>query len=102
VSELTRHTVITSVHKYELSDSVNQTLVNMPAGAEILRLAVQRGVPTIWARVDPDADRVTRTFQIFGTGNPIPPAAKYVGTFDVGPFVWHVFELLTDDQEVAK
>lgn len=96
------HTEITSVHKYQLSDYANQTLVNMPAGAEILRLAVQHSVPTIWARVIPDAERVTRTFQIFGTGHPIPPGSKYIGTFDVGPFVWHVFELLPDEQEVPR
>jgi hypothetical protein len=96
-SNNTSHTVMTSVHKYQLSDRLNRTVVNMPAGAQILRLALQKEVPTIWARVDPDASRVERTFEIFGTGRSIPTGANYIGTFDAGPFVWHVFELLPDE-----
>lgn len=95
------HTETTSVHKYQLSEQANQTLVNMPAGAEILHFGLQREVPTIWARVKADAERVTRTFQIFGTGQTIPPCAEYIGTFHAGPFVWHVFEMLSDE-DVSK
>lgn len=81
------------VWKFPLSNSASQTLLNMPEGAVVLHFGLQADVPTIWAGCNPDADPVTRSFQIFGTGHPIPDGAEYVGTFTAGPFVWHVFEV---------
>lgn len=34
-----------------------------------------------------------RTARVFGTGQPIPPrAGSHIGSAQVGPFVWHVFD----------
>lgn len=77
--------------------------VQMPVGAAILRFAVQsvpvppapswEYTPCIWALVDSDAPMVARRFTVYGTGHPLPALAEYVGTYDAGPFVWHVFEV---------
>jgi hypothetical protein len=67
--------------------------VAMPIGAQIVRLAVQGRVAALWAIVDPEQPTETRTFQVFGTGHPLPPGARYVGSYDAEPFVWHVVEL---------
>lgn len=34
-----------------------------------------------------------RTFHIVGTGHPIPPRTKHVGSVVMPPYVWHVFEV---------
>jgi hypothetical protein len=72
----------------------------MPKGAEILCVQLQYGKPCIWAKVDPDAEPVTRIFQIHPTGQDMGSTDfKYVGTYQVldaseHSFVWHVFEVL--------
>lgn len=82
-----------SIWKFTLSTGAATTIVNMPEGAVVLRFALQHNVPTLWARVDPKNPPASRTFEIVGTGQPIPPSAVYVGTIDSGPFVWHALEL---------
>ena len=71
--------------------------VEMPLGARIVHFGVQNHVPMVWAIVDPEVS-LTRPhrFVAVGTGHPIPTAATYVGTWHDGPFVWHIFEELTD------
>ncbi|MCX7180389.1 MAG: hypothetical protein NTX56_17060 [Proteobacteria bacterium] len=68
--------------------------VPMPIGAEIIALQVQDSVPTIWAIVDASAPKQQRRFRTHGTGHPLPDdPGKHVGTYQEGPFVWHVFEV---------
>ena len=45
--------------------------LDIPEGAEILSVQMQRGKPKLWALVDPDINKVKREFLIIGTGNPI-------------------------------
>ena len=70
--------------------------ITMPIGAKILSVQTKRGVPQMWALVDPKAKTRTRRFRIFGTGEPIPYVYeyKYLGTFLVTQemLVWHIFE----------
>jgi len=71
--------------------------IDMPRGAVILRLAPQGGVPHLWAEVDSEAEEAERrSFQIVGTGGPVPTACAkaYLGSWEQGPFVWHLYELL--------
>lgn len=52
-----------------------------------------------WA-ISGESEPVVRTFQIFGTGHPLPHQAAYVGTTlagSQGQLVWHLFELLIGD-----
>lgn len=74
--------------------------VQMPVGAQILRLGMQgpahgqaRLTPTLWALVDDEAAQEQRRFQVVGTGHAVPQGAAYVGSWDAAPFVWHVVEL---------
>lgn len=77
--------------------------VAMPEGAIIVHFAMGAargitapawGVPTVWALVDSDNPPEQRRFQTFGTGNPIPRGARHVGTYNDGPFIAHVFEMV--------
>lgn len=67
--------------------------IPMPVGAKILMLR-HWGVPTIWALVDPDAEVMPRTFSFYFTGAEVEGeiAGAYVGSFDQGGFVYHVFD----------
>jgi hypothetical protein len=68
----------------------------MPVGAKILSVQAQHNKPTIWALVDPVADKETRRFFVVGTGWPIDPdrlaKSEFCGSVQIGAFVWHVFE----------
>jgi hypothetical protein len=52
-----------------------------------------------WA-IAGDHEPAVRTFQVFGTGGPLPHSATYIGTTlagSQGQLVWHLFELLVGD-----
>jgi len=93
------------IFKYALGNddqSVGEEIIiQMPMHAEILTIQAQFGAPMIWALVEPTAATESRTFQIFGTGQPIPEITgvnrKYIGTYQIvsGTYVFHVFELCT-------
>lgn len=71
--------------------------IEMPAGSQILCVQTQDNQPRLWALVDLSEGNLTqmRMIEIHGTGNPIPEGRRrYVGTFQQGMFVWHVFEAL--------
>ncbi len=80
----------TQIWKYPLK--ANTTEIKMPAGATILHLAVQGGIPTLWVAVNPAGELVKRRFGTHGTGHPIDHAGTYIGTYFDGLFVWHVIE----------
>lgn len=74
----------------------------MPVNAVILYIQFQHIHPCIWALVDPKAEKETREFRIYGTGQMIEEFDKadeiiraYIGTYTEhkGTLVWHVIEL---------
>lgn len=73
---------------------VDHPVLAMPAGAKILSVQVQRGVPCIWAEVDPEAREEARRFRLVGTGHEVDLAEhRHVGTFQVREdLVFHLFE----------
>ena len=85
---------MSKIFKYELKITDQQT-IQMPLGATILSADQQAGGLYLWAEVDPTNPPSDRTFQIIGTGNPIPNVAtcrRFIDTVVIGAFVWHVFE----------
>lgn len=70
----------------------------IPHHARILHVELQGSTPCIWAMLytSPEVKGdFRRRFAVFGTGHPIPGEMDdwtHVGTFQQGPFVWHVFE----------
>lgn len=79
------------IWKYPVDLPVNEHA--MPAGARFLALDVQGATPTMWWLLDPDAPATdVRTFVVVGTGHrEVEPGMHYVGTFQLGWFVGHVF-----------
>ena len=67
--------------------------IPMPAGAHVLCVGIQDKVPCIWALVEIEAEIANRIFRIYGTGHECnEDRHNYIGTFQTGPFVWHMFD----------
>lgn len=86
------------IFKYELEVTGSQTLL-LPRFSEILCVQTQFEKPCIWALVNPEADKVPVSIEIYGTGENIVDGRirKYIGTFQIVTgegLVFHVFELL--------
>ena len=80
------------VGKYQFVVCDSPHALDVPKGAEFLHVAMQHGMVTLWARIDPKAKTERRTFYIHGTGQLLSPYEKYVGTAFDNAFVWHLFE----------
>lgn len=83
-----------TIWKYQLGTFQRQT-VDMPSGAEVIRVGTQFGMPCIWALVDPHAGMTSRTFAILPTGAHFHEAeTRYLGTFETydGAGIWHIVE----------
>lgn len=83
------------IWKFELR-LIGSQMIPIPADAEILSVAVQRGNICVWALVDPDRPALIRKIEVIGTGHPMETGVsrKFIGTVIAEPFVWHVFEIL--------
>jgi hypothetical protein len=85
--------------KVTFEDLADEHVKPMPVGSVIRHVGVQNGRITLWFETDFDlmgregSDHTeTRRFAVRGTGHPIPEGATYLGTVQMTPFVWHVFE----------
>ncbi len=82
-----------TIWKFELPTSGN---VDIPKDYEVLEVAAQGGNLCLWALVDPEAERVSRSFPIYGTGHQIKNSKDlvHIGTahFEKQALVFHVFE----------
>jgi hypothetical protein len=83
-----------TIWKFPLQVADRQTVM-MPGGAAILTAQMQSGQLCLWAQVEATQTKTPRVIRIFGTGHGIPDADNdYIGTVQMGPLVWHVFEEL--------
>jgi hypothetical protein len=80
-----------TIWKYPVPLTDTFTL-NMPREATPLHVDTQRGDPCLWVLADTTAPNEERRFHLVGTGQEVPRDTFYVGTFQQGPFVWHVWE----------
>lgn len=83
-----------TIWKYDIK--VGITDLYLPKDSEILCVQVQNAIPCIWARVNPENKTERRSFIVYGTGLTInlEDSKKYIGTFQLGKFVGHLFELI--------
>lgn len=79
-------------------ETADEVVIPMPIGAEILSIQTQNRTPCLWAIIDPDGPVMPRSFRVFGTGHPLPTygametvRGKYVGTYQDGALVFHLF-----------
>jgi tagatose-1,6-bisphosphate aldolase non-catalytic subunit AgaZ/GatZ len=81
-----------TVWKFVLAVTDSQEIA-VPIGAEPLYVAEQAGDLCMWARVDPKNPHSLQTFYVTGTGYPVPTGTAYIGSVQMPPFVWHVWEV---------
>lgn len=69
-------------------------IVSMPMDARILWCDVQHGDITMWALCGSGEERKIREFEIYATGADLGDIRflDYIGTVQLPPFVWHIFE----------
>ena len=81
-----------TIWKFPLAHTMEQE-IEMPYGARIL-CAQRQGVDgCLWAEVDPENVPRKRVIRIYGTGHDHDEGAQsYIGTYQSGAFVWHVYE----------
>ena len=90
-----------TVYKYHLPrfDAIRNEMYEVefqiPLGAEILNVQIQKGEPYLWALVNPEETAVEhRKFFVVGTGHgKVRPGMSYVTTIQDRYFVWHIFSL---------
>ena len=71
------------------------TELQVPKGAKVLTVQMQNGEPQIWMLVNTEMPFERRVFQVFGTGHLVPDdPGTYIATFQVEPYVFHVFEIV--------
>jgi len=81
------------IWKYKIDDS--DCIIDIPEDSRILSLQVQEEVPCIWVLVNPDNPKITRRFITYVTGSfadILPAIDIFIGTYQVGWLVNHVFE----------
>lgn len=72
---------------------ISHQRITMPVGAKILNAGLDpNGTPCIWALVESKESTNEREIFLYGTGHPVSKCDNHIGTFNHGPFVWHVFQ----------
>ena len=95
----------TVVYKYALPSPCDEFSLELPVGARVLRVAMQRGARFLWARVDPLAPKEICWFRWAGTGHILSPDVwDHVGTWEEsdGALVWHLFRLPGPTKEPSR
>jgi len=84
---------VITIHKFIVYVE-DRPVVNMDPTARIVEVRPgPLSTLNVWAIVDTDHPLEPRQFAIHGTGHPIPPGERYVGTAPGPTFVWHLFEV---------
>jgi hypothetical protein len=92
------------VWKYQVVVSNYLQHFKIPKRASFLVVEVQGEDPQMWFLVNPKNEKELRSFRVVDTGNPTIRAIrdKYLGTFQQPPYVWHLFEVLDDEEEIRR
>ena len=86
---------MTTIWKFSLV-VVDEQSIEMPYGAEILTVQMQKGIPCLWAKVDPQNKITTRKIAMHGTGHTCrEDLGKYIGSFQMHNenLIFHTFEV---------
>jgi hypothetical protein len=81
-----------SIWKYDLQVEEGMQSIEMPRDAKILTVGAQGQTLCIWAEVVQSNAKEIREFMVLGTGWELPPDHNYIGTVQIPPYVWHIFE----------
>lgn len=82
-----------TIWKFPLTVTDEQ-VIDIPAGAKLLSVQTQLGIPCLWALVEPTNRKEKRRFFMNGTGHEVDHACPFIGTFQIngGILVFHLFD----------
>jgi hypothetical protein len=89
---------VRTIYKYAIPEAAKPFALDLPTGAELVRVDMQFDQACLWALVDTDAPPERRTFLRTVTGAPLPAGElRVIGTAmrDGGQRVSHLIELLS-------
>lgn len=87
----------TNIFRYRLNIESIAQAISMPSASTVLSVAPARDgyYIDLWAKVANSDHNRDKTFQVFGTGHPMPetgPPLDFIGTCVMSDgLVWHVF-----------
>jgi len=89
------------IFKYPLSVTANQ-VIKMPIHARILSIAVQNGIPTLWAKVHPSKEEEDVTIEMIATGEDFSPCERreFLGTVLIKGSIEAQLWGVSNDQEI--
>lgn len=72
------------------------TRIDIPFDAKIALVGLDpaTGGVAIWVQLEKTAEKETRRFRVYGTGQDIEPDDRHVGSVIDRDFVWHVYEMV--------
>ncbi len=86
---MTRH-----LHRHVVPVDDCQHEFTLTGGPLAVAAAADARSVEFWTEHDPEAGRADRAFRVFGTGQPLPPEARWAGTCQrVRGLVWHLYEM---------
>jgi hypothetical protein len=80
-----------TVYKYGIPTAPQFFELALPEDHSFLYVDMKDGQPWAWLLVDTKSPERKYKFKIVGTGHPIETSAWYCGTWQDGPYVWHLF-----------
>lgn len=86
-----------SMYRYEVA--IDDQAHTIRLTGEPVAVAAAGRVVEFWAEHYADGESFPWTFQVFGTGHPVPERATWIGTCDRDPagLVWHLFTVEGSD-----
>lgn len=81
-----------TIWKFTLKTNLEKQVIQMPQGAEVLRVGMQGSTICLWACFIQNQPMAGRIFQIVGTGQPVVLRDTYIGSVTDGAFEWHIWE----------
>jgi hypothetical protein len=82
-----------TIYKYPITPDENGEVLIAAGGTfKLLTVQMRDSVPCLWAEVDPDSPIYVHRFVTVGTGRRIPDDGVYVGSWQNGRYVWHLYD----------
>ncbi len=84
-----------NIYKYELGSM--DTEIQIHKNWKPLCIQFQNGIPTLWAKVDTEQEKIKAIIYQIGTGWAVDNSNIYISTIQDGPYVWHYFYKSEDE-----
>ena len=81
-----------TIYKYPLQLERKETVITATHGCKLLHVGQDpSGDNCVWVELDPSEQEFKFTLRIIGTGHKAPDDMVHCGSFNDGPFMWHVY-----------